>query len=92
MKLCRLNLRSSTQVEDLQCPSLSLKGNNVLMPVHDGTIGLDWSSYNLILVLEVDDEDLWGSIWIVARFLSYTNVVVGFKSLVWISIYDSRVG
>ena len=51
------------------------------MPVHNGAIGLDRPTYNLIVVLEVDDVYLWLGVWVIVRFLSHADVVIRFESL-----------
>lgn len=47
--------------------------------MHDGTIGLDGPSYEVVAILELDDDDfgLGGFIGL----LSNTEVAIGFKSL-----------
>ena len=47
----RLQLGLLLEVEDLQRPRLGSKSNDLLSPVHDGTVGLDWSAGNIIAVL-----------------------------------------
>lgn len=44
--------------------------------MHDGTVGLDRSSDDLIVVLKVDDDDLW--LLIFTKFLTDADEVIGF--------------
>lgn len=44
------------EIKDLECPGLSLKRNNLLGPVHNGTVGLDRSANNIVAILEFDDD------------------------------------
>ena len=76
----RLELALAAKVEDLYSPALGSEGNDELIPVHDGTICLDGPTDNIVAVLEVNDDDLGGSI--VIDLLAHTNVVVGFECLV----------
>lgn len=48
---CGLELLLCLKVEDLNCAPLSLEGDDVLGPVHDGTVGIDRPPHNLIVVL-----------------------------------------
>lgn len=54
----RLELLLLLQVEDLKRPRLGLERNDLSVPVHDRTIGLDWSTSNIVVVLELDNDDL----------------------------------
>ena len=49
------------------------------MPVHNSTIGLDWSPDDLIVFFEVDDDDLGLSL--LAELLADTNPGIGLKRL-----------
>jgi uncharacterized protein with GYD domain len=44
--------------------------------VHNGTIGLDWPSDDIVSILEVDDDDLRRRV--VIELLANTDVVVRF--------------
>ena len=46
LQLCFLG-----QIEDLQSPRLCLERDDLFIPVHDGTVGLDWPLCDLIIVL-----------------------------------------
>lgn len=76
---CRLQLLLVVQVEDLDCPLLGLEGDDVEVPVHDSTIGLDRPSGDIIVVLQVDDDDL-GRCGLVL-LLADADVVIGLESL-----------
>jgi hypothetical protein len=68
-----------SEVKHLQRSALlSLERDDELVPVQDGTLGLDGPSDHLIVVLEVDDDDIAGAF---GRLLPDAEVVVGFKSL-----------
>jgi hypothetical protein len=54
---CRLKLLLLLQVEDLQCSRLRPQSDDLLRPVHDGTVGLDGSSDNIVPLLQVDDNN-----------------------------------
>ena len=54
----RLELLLLFEVEDLEGARLGLEGDDLTRPVHDGTVGLDGSSDDIVVVLEVDDQDL----------------------------------
>lgn len=73
---CRLELGFLGQVEYLERSLIRFEGNDLLIPVHDGTIGLDWSSNDLIVMFETDDDDF--RVGIFAEFLANANEVVGF--------------
>lgn len=49
---CRgLELGFLCQVKYLKRPLIRLEGDDLLVPVHDGTVSLDWPSNDLIVVL-----------------------------------------
>jgi hypothetical protein len=52
-----LELRSLHQIKYLQGPRLGLEGDDLLFVVHDGTVGIDGTLDDLIVVLEIDDDD-----------------------------------
>ena len=53
-----LELLLRLEIEDLQCPRLCPQGNNLARPVHDGAVGLDGASDDIIAVFQVNDENL----------------------------------
>jgi hypothetical protein len=67
------------QVEYLEGPGLCLKRNDLLGPVHDGTISLNWSADDIVTVLKVDDYD-FGRCCFVLLFTN-TNEGIGFECL-----------
>jgi hypothetical protein len=75
----RLQLCLRAEVKYLQGSRLCLERNDLLAPVHDGTISFDWSPNDIIALLEVYDDHfgLRGFILL----LSYTNEGVGFEGL-----------
>lgn len=68
------------EVEQLQCPALCLERDDGLSQVHNGTVGADWSSDDIIRVLEVDNNSLGGRIGFVVD-LAHTNILVGLECL-----------
>jgi hypothetical protein len=72
----RLELGFLGQVKYLERSLIRFEGNDLLVPVHDGTIGLDRSSNDLIVMFKVDNNDFRVSIF--AEFLANANEVVGF--------------
>ena len=72
LQLCFLR-----QVENLQCALLSFEGNDLLVPVHNGAIGLDGSLHDFIVVFEVDDDD-FGVAGALRNFLPDADIVIGF--------------
>lgn len=76
---CRLELLLCGKVEDLNCPALGLEGDNVLAPVHDRTVRIDWPPHDLIVVLQVNNDDLW--LVVLLELLANTDIVIGFESL-----------
>ena len=63
----------------MQRPGLGLECNDLLMPVHDGTIGLNGPSDDIVAVVELDDDyfGLRGFI----NFLTDTEKLVGLERL-----------
>lgn len=49
--------------------------------MHNGTVGLDRSFNDLIVILEVDYDNLW--LVTVGEGLSDTDVMIGFQSLAY---------
>lgn len=70
----RLQLLLCRQIEDLNCSRLGPEGNDVFVPVHDGTVGHDGAPDDLIVVLEINDDDLWLVLFI--ELLSDANEVI----------------
>ena len=56
---------------------MGLERNNLLRPVHNRTVGLDRSSDDIIVVLELDDNYFGGF----TLLFSYTDERVGFECL-----------
>lgn len=56
-----------------------LERDDLPLPVHDGTIGLDRSFGDLIVVLEIYDDDF--RVGIFGELLADADVVIGLKSL-----------
>ncbi|PNY29194.1 Uncharacterized protein TCAP_00893 [Tolypocladium capitatum] len=75
----RLELLLLLEVEDLQRPGLGLEGDDVPIPVHDGTVGLDGPTRDIVAILELDDDDLGLSG--LALLFSDADVGVGFERL-----------
>lgn len=67
------------KVEDLDCAALSFEGDNVLAPVHDGTVSVDRPPHDLIVVLQVNNDDLW--LVVLIELLANTDIVIGFEGL-----------
>ena len=77
---CRgLKLGFLRQVKYLKRPLIRLEGDDLLVPVHNGTVSLNWPPNDLIIVLQVNDYNL--GIGVLAGFLSNANEVVGLQSL-----------
>jgi len=70
----RFELLFGTQVEDLNSSGLSLEGNDLLVPVHDGTICVDRSLDDFIVVFEINDDNL--RFVFIVNFLSNANIVI----------------
>ena len=75
----RLELLLLVEVEDLEGPLSGLKGDDVLVPVHDGTIGLDRSARDIVVVLQVDNDDLGRCV--LRRSLANADEAIGFQGL-----------
>lgn len=73
---CRLQFLLGREIEDLDCPALGLEGDDVLVPVHDRTVRVNWPAHNIIVVLQIDDNDL--GLVLVIKLLPNANVVIGF--------------
>lgn len=67
------------EVEDLEGASLSLEGDDLASPMHDGTISLDRPPRHVVPILELDDDDL--GLGILALLFPDTHVGVGFECL-----------
>ena len=74
-----LELVLLTQIEYLQCPSLSLQCDDELVPVHDSTVCLDRPSYDIVGILQINDYYFW--LGIVIDLLPHTDVMVRFECL-----------
>lgn len=74
-----LELLLGGEVENLNCPALGLEGDDVLAPVHDRTVGIDRSPHDLIVVLQVNNDDLW--LVVLFELLANTDIVIRFESL-----------
>ena len=66
------------QVEDLECSLICFERNNLFGPMHKGTICLDRSPDDFIVILEIDDYHFRISI---SDLLANADVVIGFESL-----------
>lgn len=75
----RFELLFRPKIEDLNCSALSLERDDVLAPVHDGTVGVDWSPHDLIVVLQVNNNNL--RLIIFVELLANADVVVRFEGL-----------
>ena len=73
---CRLELKLLTKIEDLEGSLVCLERNDLPIPMHNGAISLDRSPDDLIVVFEVDDDDLWGSIF--TKLLTHAHKVIRF--------------
>lgn len=74
-----LQLLLGGEVEDLNCPALGLEGDNVLAPVHDRTVSIDRPPHDLIVVLQVNNDDLW--LVVLVELLANTDIVIRFEGL-----------
>lgn len=72
----RLQLLFLSQIENLKGPRLGFERNDLLVPVHDGAIGLDWPPDDIEVVLEVDDDDLGRGALV--SLLADTDIVIRF--------------
>lgn len=72
----RFKLLLCAEIEDLDGSRLSFKGDDIFGPVHDSAVGINGSSDDFIVILEVDDDDLW--FIVVAEFLSNADIMIGF--------------
>ena len=68
------------EIKDLERPLICFERDDLLGPVHEGTVCLDWSPDDFIVVLKVDDDNFGGGIF--AEFLANADIIIGFKSLV----------
>lgn len=71
-----LELLLRREVEYLDRPRLRLEGDDVLVPVHDGTVRVDGALNDLIIVFQVNDDDL--RLLIFVELLSNANVMIRF--------------
>ena len=63
------------KVEELQRPTLRLQSNDGLSQVHDGAICPNWSSDNIVRILQIDDDRLRGSVGFVVH-LAHADILV----------------
>lgn len=68
------------EVEELQRSALRPERNDGLSQVHDGAVCANWSSDNIVRVLEIDDDSLGRSIGFVVS-LTHANVLVRLERL-----------
>lgn len=76
----RLQLLLCSEVKDLNCSALGLQRNDVLAPVHDRTVGIDWSPHHIIVVFQINNDNL--GLLIFVELLANTDIVIGFKGLI----------
>lgn len=74
------------EVEELQRPSLRLESNDGLGQVHDGAVGADRSSDDIVRVLQIDDDRLGGGVGF-AVDLAHAHVLVGLERLGRLSVH-----
>lgn len=67
-----LELLLLLEVEDLQCSRLSLESNDLSVPVHDGTVGLDRPTGDVVAILELNNNNLRLGSFVL--LLSHTHV------------------
>lgn len=73
---CRLELLLCLEVKDLDGLALGLKRDNVLVPVHDRTIGINRAPDDLIVVFKIDYDNL--CLIFIVDLLSYADETIGF--------------
>jgi hypothetical protein len=73
----RLELGFGAQIKYLERPLLGLQRDDLFGEVHDGTVSLDGSSNDIIVVLQIDDDDFRGICGF--RSLTDADVVVGLE-------------
>lgn len=71
-----LKLLLCLQVEDLEGFSLCFERDDVLVPVHNCTVGIDGTFDDFIVVFEIDDYDL--SLVLISNLLPYADEVIRF--------------
>lgn len=76
----RLELDLLPQVEYLECALVGLERDDLPLPVHDGAVGLDRPSCDLIIVLQINDDNL--RVGIFGQLLANADIVIGLKGLV----------
>lgn len=52
-----LELLLLLEIEDLKGPGLGLESNDLLVPVHDSTVGLDRPACYVVAILELDNDN-----------------------------------
>lgn len=76
---CRLEFDFLAKVEDLKGSLVRLERDDLPLPVHNRTIGLDRAPGDLIVILEIDDNDF--RVGIFGELLTDADIVIGLKSL-----------
>jgi hypothetical protein len=76
------------EVEELQCAALRLKSYDGLCQVHDGAVGADRSSDDIVCVLQIDDDRFGGGVGLVVD-LTHTDVLVGLERLGAVSAFPN---
>jgi hypothetical protein len=75
----RLDFCLICQVEYLDGVLVGAQGDDGLLPVHDGAVGLDGAAHDIVVVFEVYDDDFGlGSL---VELLADAEVVVGLERL-----------
>ncbi len=69
----RLELLFLYEVEDLKGSLLGFEGDDLLVPMHDGTISFDRLPNDVVVILHVDDDDFGG----IGRLLRLANAYEG---------------
>lgn len=86
----RFQLLFLSQVKDLKSPRLRLERDNLLVPVHDRTVGLDWAPDDIVVVLEFDDDYLRRGALV--DLLANTDIVIRFQCLVQTLVIETANG
>lgn len=79
MAVC-LQFLLGLEVEELECPALRLESYDGLSQVHDGTVGANRSSDDIVCVLQVDDDGFRGGVGLVVD-LAHADVLVRLERL-----------
>ena len=70
-----LELLFLCEVEDLEGSLHCFEGDDLLGPVHDGTVSLDGPPHDVVAILHLNDDDLGG----IGRLLGLTNAYVAVR-------------